>query len=689
MDRTAVVRRREIFCPAGIESAERFLPKPMKKLLDHFWRKRPAASAPPESQPALPAAATPDTPTKLVRPIATISVAPRTVRPAWQAATGPAPGKRLALQPERPEAAETLTLTLGDFWDRLPSDLLASDAPDRSTPLPFDLAGLSERIGRGDPGIPVTEIAQRIPQIFRANAVIAPDRMVMFPWKAIHNLIVQTRDGATSIGLTPSGVEALSLKVRARKLHRPTKAAPAISRATPPPAGGSPPLEAAPAPESAPAIAEKLTLCAPALLPEPAAAAALEKRAPTLATIPTPAIAPFQDQEHERQLTAMRTERDAAVAALATLRAEVVAQHLKAAADQDALSAIGEKLTGRETQLTESAQVAEGLKAERDAALAHAASVAQTGSANSDRTADLIAERDAAQARAAKALAESEAAMTLAAEQSAECGAALVRVKELSTERDLAVARAADLSIEGDRANSHAAVLGGEMAAAVSHAAECAGERDATIARNAELAKERDAALARIAALEAALPKDQPTPAAQALTSPEPPASTDVEGCRNTMQALYAERDALRQEQQRLTARLAVADGIVDKDAVDAAAANRSSADAYGGLFPNRTATSPLVIVLLMVLLAYGVFSVSKADLSRTAGLIAPAATAAPADAPTPVAQKTLTAPLAQQNPEPATPLEEVTVVPPESAAGETAAAPSDSSAQPENSLAD
>ncbi len=656
----------------------------MKKLLDHFWRKRPEASTLPESQLASPAAATPDTPTKLVRPIATISVAPRTVRPAWQAATGPAPGKRLALQTERPERAETLTLTLGDFWDRLPSDLLASVAPDRSALLAFDLAGLSERIGRGDPGIPVTEIAQRIPQMFRANAVIAPDRTVMFPWKAIHNLIVQTRDGATSIGLTPGGVEALSLKVRARKLHR-TKAAPAISRPTPPPAGGSPRLEAAPAPECAPAIPEKLTLCAPALLPEPAAAAALENTAPTPATIPAPATVPFQDQEHERQLAAMRTERDAAVAALATLRAEIVAQHVQAAADQDALSAIGEKLAGWETQLTESAKVADGLKAERDAALAHAATGAQTGSANSD----LAAERDAARAQAAKALAESEAAMALAAEQSAECGAALVRLKELSAERDLAVARAADLSIERDRANSHAAELGGKMAAAVSHAAADAGERDATIARNAELSKERDAALARIAALEAARTKDQPTPAAPALTSPEPQAGTDIEGCRNTVQALYAERDALRQEQQLLTARLAVTGGIVGKGAADVAAANQPTADAYGGLFPNRTATSPLVIVLLMVLLAYGVFSVSKADLSRTADLLSSSATAAPADAPTSVARTISTAPLAQKNPEPATPLEEVTVVPPESAAGETAAAPSDSTAQSEDSLPD
>ncbi len=674
---------RKIFCPAGIESAERIFLKPMKKLLDHFWRKRPEAADSPKSQTALPNGVAAETPSKAVRPIATISVAPRTVRPAWQAATGPAPGKRLALQCERPEPAETLTLTLGDFWDRLPSDLLASATPDPTTPLTFDLATISERIGRGDSGIPLTEIAQRIPQAFRANAVIAPDRLIMFPWKAIRNLLVQIRDGATAHGLTLSGVEMLSLKVRARRLRRSGKAATPTPQPTQPASSGAPWLETAPASKSSPEIQARLALTTPALLPEPEAAAPLKLSGLGSTSTPGAAAVPFLNQKDERQLAAIRAERDGALSELSTLRAEILTQHARATTDQEALSAIGEKLSGLEAQLAAATKAAATFRAERDAALAQVEAVRAeqeavampAGSANPDlaaaatRAAELVAERDAARAQAAKALADCETARALAAEQTAERNASLARLKEVSTERDGALTRAADLTIERDRENSHAAELGGEMAAAVSHAAECAGERDAAIARSASLAKERDAALARIAELEAVPPNNQPTPPTQAQSSPEPPPAADIEGCRNTMQALYAERDALRQEQQRLTARLVVAGAIVDKAAVEAAAANQPISDAYGGLFPNRTATSPLVIVLLMVLLAYGIFIVAKTDLSQTTSLTDPPAAAERAAAPAPVSQEFTNVSIAQQNAEPATTLEEVAVAPSDSAA--------------------
>ena len=223
------------------------------------------------------------------------------------------------------------------------------------------------------------------------------------------------------------------------------------------------------------------------------------------------------------------------------------------------------------------------------------------------------------------------------------------------------------------------------MAAAVSHAAEATGERDAAVARATELAKERDAALARIAELEARPPQAQPTATADASACAGAQTPPEIESCRNTIQVLYAERDALRQEQQRLTARLVVAGGNVDKADVDAASSNQPIADAYGGLFPNRTATSPLVIVLLMVLLAYGVFSVSKTDLSRTAGIIAPTATSEPTDTPIRAVQEASPTPLAAPNPTPATPLEEVTVIEPEAAADATAAAASSNTAQTEN----
>ena len=469
---------REIFSPAGIGSAERSLLKSMKNLLDHFWRKRPDASTPPESQPASPP------PAKTARPIATISVAPRTVRPAWQAAAGSAPGKRRAPQIEHVDAAETVTLTIGDIWDRLPADLLSSNAPDRSTPMTFDLAGLSERIGRGDPAIPVTEIAQRIPQLFRANAVIAPDRMVLFPWKAMHNLIVRSNDGTTAaIGITPGGVEALSLKVRARRLHRPSKAAPATARPTPPPGFSPRPEDARPS-EPGPIILEKLALQAPTSFPVPPAAPARNN-----SELPAPAPAPFLNQEHERQLAAMRAE--------------------------------------------------------------------------------------------------------------------------------------------------------------------------------------RDAARARVAALDAAA-------ASASAPAPAPP---EIESCRKTIQALYAERDALRQEQQQLAARLVVAGGIVEKEAVDAAATNRPKPDAYSGLFPHRTSASPLVIVLLMVLLAYGVFNVSKLDLSQTAGLVESPSATESEQILAPVAAKVSAAPPAAPASATATILEEVIVTAPTASVAE----PTATSAEPDS----
>jgi hypothetical protein len=652
--------------------------KPMKKLLDHFRRKRPEASAPAdESTPPAPG-----NPPKSVCPIATISVAPRTVRPACKAAAGAAPGQRPALQAAGTEQTETLTLTVGDFWDRLPADLLAADPPDRSTPLPFDLAAISERIGRGDPGIPLTEIARRVPQMFRPNAVIAPDRTIMFPWKAIHEIITQTRDGSGTRGLTPSGVETLSLKVRARRFRRPAKTAPAVSQPTPPTSRP----EADPASKNLPAIPEKLSLAAPTPIPKSEPAAPPVFSAP----LPAPATTPFVEQEHERQLAAIRAERDTAAAELSAVRAEVGALHTRATAAEDALSAIKLQLSGFEAQLAEAAKAADALKAERDAAISqaetlraeHETAVARSEKPNSDPAAELIAERDAALARAAKAMSDAEAAMALAAEQTAEREASLARLKEVSAELDAAVARAAALDNDRERENSHAAQLGGQMAAAVSHAAECAGERDAAIARNAELSKERDAALARIAELEAAQSKARPTPSGEAQAPSEPQAVAEIEGCRNTMQALYAERDALRQEQQRLTARLVVAGGVVDKPLLEAAAANQQLPDTYTGLFPNRTTTSPLVIILLMVLLAYGFFTVSKTDLSQAIGNAAVPAAAQPAPARIPAAHEQPGGQLAQQDSAPVTVLEEVTVTPtepPEAEAGvESASSPTE-----------
>ena len=68
-----------------------------------------------------------------------------------------------------------LGATVGDFLDRIPERFLEPGVHDPSVPLPFDLAALSERIGRSETAIPVNENFRRIPDIFRADAVIGPE----------------------------------------------------------------------------------------------------------------------------------------------------------------------------------------------------------------------------------------------------------------------------------------------------------------------------------------------------------------------------------------------------------------------------------------------------------------------------------------------------------------------------------
>jgi len=592
----------------------------MKKLLDRFLRR-------PSAEPATPAP-TPEPPKEKARekapqPLAKIAVPARTVRPAWSASTG---AKRKAL-PERSAPAEMLTLTLGDFADRIPSDLLGMSTPDLSTPVPFDLAGLSERIGRGDAGIPAVELAQRMPGMFRENAVIAPDRVIFFPWKKIHSLIAQARDGTTAPGLTPAGAETLSLKVRARKIRRPSGLAP--GRKEPAAKGGAAPQK--PAEASATPAVEIRTLPAPAAVPE--AGSPPPPQATQIAT-PVPDSASFQP-EQQQQLGALTEERDAAVGALAPLREELVALREQSATASREFSTLLDKLALLEKQQAESAAANAALIVERDAALARALAPASPAPAAEDhaaRIATLVAERDAALAQTAQAVADNEAALALATEQTAERDAALARQKELAAERDAAAARAATLATEHDAARSRAAELGGEMAASVSRAAELARELEAALARNTELTKERDAASARVADLEAARLS---TPAAVPATGG---ADSQIEGYRNTIQSLYAERDTLRAEQQQLIVRLAAAGVIVDKKTLDATGETNPTGDAYVTLFPKRSSnTSPLVVALLMVLLAYGIYAASKTDLTRTAASL-PAHTAAPERRPAPVA---------------------------------------------------
>ncbi|MCE9612424.1 MAG: hypothetical protein K8R23_19670 [Chthoniobacter sp.] len=603
----------------------------MKNLLDRFLRKPPAEPASPAPTPEPPKTKARE---KAPQPLAKIAVPARTVRPAWSANTGP---KRQAL-PERSAPVEVLTLTLGDFADRIPSDLLGASHPDLSTQVSFDLASLSERIGRGDASIPAVELAQRMPGMFRENAVIAPDRVVLFPWKKVHSIITQAREGATALGLTQTGAETLSLKVRARKIRQPSKLASA--RKEPSLQGGAAPQK--PAEVNAFSLSEKLTLPDPAAVPE-----AGSPPPPHAAqnTTPSPITTPFSPEAQQR-LATLTQDHEAAIAALAPLHEELVALREQGATARREFSTLLDKLALLEKQQVESTAANAALTAERDAAIARATALAAektapvnnvplVADADDPRIATLATERDAALAQAAKAVADNEAALALATEQSAERDAAVARQKELTAERDAALTRAEALAAEHEATGLRAAELGGEIAAAVSRAAELARDLESALASNTELTKERDTARARVVELEAARLS---APTALPATAPaNADADTQIEGYRNTIKSLYAERDALRAEQQQLIARLAAAGVIVDKKTFDATGEKNPVGDAYVTLFPNRGNTSPLVVALLMVLLAYGIYAVSKTDLTRTVGSV-PTSTAAPARLPEPVA---------------------------------------------------
>ena len=664
----------------------------MKNLLEHFRRKRsqePAAPAPP---PELPSAIE-----KAVLPAFTPSATPRVVRPAWHAASAPsAQAKRPPNQPERSAPSEMLMLTLGDFLDRIPAEFLDSQEHDRSIPMPFDLGALSERMGRGETMILVSELSRRIPDIFRSDAVIPPERTMPFPWKRVLDLVVQTRAGSMVPGLTRSGVETLSLKLKARRFRRPSKMAPAPGRNAP--AAGSETSQRS-APE-----APWATAPTPALLPPPeitngvAAPAAPAAPVASVASVASvapvaPVTPPTQDPpaqvvpenfastsvaalavirlktDFERQLAALTGERDQAAAEIQALRQKLATHHQQSIAEHHADAGLSAKFSLLQKEHAEIVRQSAALQAERDEAHARAAEFGLEHDAAIGRTGEIAAERDAAQAEAAKLLTERDAAqaqlaqraadgdagVALATELTAERDAAVTRTTELTTERDAAVARTTELTTGRDAAVARTAELATERDAAIARTAELAAERDAAIARTAELAAERDAAIARTAELHTAseMPTtDAATPDQDAWQSRAVAQLTaDIDGYRKTIQTLFRERDALRLEHQQLTVRLAASGLLADDQAKHPATAGATPSDPYSSLFPEPQKNSRAAAVLVLALLALGVFSQFISDSAPSAGAKTPARPApapaaerqAPARTATPFAEEKFT----------------------------------------------
>ena len=491
----------------------------MKNLLHRFARKASKTELAPGDLPAATRLPEPN-------PAKTASGSTQTAQARSSAHAAPArQPKQPPTLPGRKAPVEMLTLTLGDFLDRIPAALLEEGEHDRSIPLAFDLGYLSERIWRGDTQIPVTEVFQRVPNVFRANVMRDADDLIRFPWKKVLALISEARVAGTATGLTSSGLEMITLKLRARNLLRAT-----VQAATPclrEPAAAATESTAAEAPvavPSAPPPPEKaLSLVAPE-----AVATVPAVQEPTTVLPPLPA--PNLDLErftaaHRNQLAALAVERDRAVAANEPLRNELARHHEDMTLERQAAREVSETLE----LLQKDREEIEALKAERDAALARAAEFGSERDAALSRIADAIAGRDAAEARATKLIAEADAAVALAVELTAGRDAGTPSTVELTAQRDAAAARASQLSADAD--------------AAVALATELTAERDAALARIAELSAERDASPASAAEQTATATADSPDQAAWESRAIEC-LEADIKTYRTRIQTLLAERDA-------------------------------------------------------------------------------------------------------------------------------------------------
>ena len=652
----------------------------MKNLLAHFRRKPSEiadAPAPPSEPPKAKAAP--------IEPVRMQTTVARAIKPAWHAPAAPFPQKqRAGVLADRSAATEMITLRLGDFLDRIPPELLDSGTHDRSMPMPFDLAALSERIGRGDTTIRLTEVYRRMPDVFRTDAVIGQERMIPFPWKKVLTMIQDAKAGADDAGISRAAMETLAQKFKARKLRQPGKTAPVPGTASTASAAeaGSPAGFSRQGETAALTMPPERT-AAPLSLVEsggtgglianftPASTAAMEVARLTAERDTALARAAEFGAEYESmigrtgELTAERdaavaraaeltAERDAAAARLAepaterepgaarlaeltTERDAAVARAAKLFADSEAAVALAAESTAERdaaknkvTELTAARESAEARAAalvnEREAAVARSAELTAERDAANGRATGFSAERDAEAARAAALVIERDAALARGNELTTERDGAVARIAEITAERDAAVARTAKLIADSEAAVALATELTTERDAATARMAALNGERDAAVARSNEITAERDTAAARVAEL-LKISESRPPAAAESPTTAE--SSAAIEGYRNTIEALMRERDALRMEQQQLTTQLSKRGAgrrmVADEKTAHTAAASEHLPDVYSALFPQRLWMPRVAAALLLGLLGVGVLSQMDLGAAPRAGAVTPA----------------------------------------------------------------
>jgi len=587
----------------------------MRNLFDHFRRKAIPAEIPPEkiAIPA-PASAPPD------RPVRVAPAMTHAIKPSWHGSS-PAPNplpKSLPGPQDRKAPTEMLTLTLGDFLDRIPPRFLDGEDHDRSMPLPFDLGALSERIGRGSADIPVTEIYRRVPDIFSPKAVIDPELTIRFPWQKVLAMVTQAREGPAAPGLTAAALEMLSIKLKARKFRRPPKMAPAPRERAHAGSSRKPQTEGVITPISAAANSPepdreiRALTSAPPALAAPAAPDVLRILPKSSTETSSESAAALElarlKADYEQKLAAVAEERDKALAEIDPLRKEFAGHLEQVAIERREAAEVLEKFSHFQKEYGEIVRSDSTVKAERDAAQMRADEFGN--------------EHDAAIARAGEFAAERDAAVTRAAELTAERDAAVTRIAELTAERDATVTRTTTLIADAEAAISLAVELTTERDSAVGRMAELTAERDASVACAAELLKAHQAAPASAASPE------QTAWEARTLASMQ----ADIEDYRARIQTLLRERDALREERGAATKLGVAIPSTPAKPTLDPAS------DAYAALFPKRLRLPRATLALALGLVGIGI-AVSRIDLSavqevRAEDSIAPVSLSARASSP-------------------------------------------------------
>lgn len=342
----------------------------MKSFLDRFRRKGVEADPPRKDEPPEQSGKAPHDPPRRTPPRKPPLTRGKEATPSSNAGA--------ALKTTAAEAQETLrnsevvTFELGDFLKRIPEQALSAGPHDPKLPLTFPVAELSARISRGQTTLPLAEIYQRAPQIFRGELSETENIEVRFPWQKLLDLVKAADASTPEGGLSESAAETLAQKVRTRKRNISPGPAGAEKPAAPTPRfpaarqpswlsrpvaqGGAVAPSPRPQPELAPASAapaaeptfalESPRLPEPQLTPEPEpkrgevssstqVLSSVAPRADESAAVTKPGLDPEKLGALQRELQAAAEERDRARAELKRLEQAVVEHRTEAERQRD------------------------------------------------------------------------------------------------------------------------------------------------------------------------------------------------------------------------------------------------------------------------------------------------------------------------------------------------------------------